>query len=97
VVAVCAVRTGCGKSQTSRRIIELLVDKGLKVVTVRHPMSYGDLTAQRVQRFAHIADLEKHNCTVEEMEEYEPEIIRGNVIYAGVDYEAVLKASRKRS
>lgn len=95
VVAVCAVRTGCGKSQTSRRIIELLVDKGLKVVTVRHPMSYGDLAAQRVQRFAHIADLEKHNCTVEEMEEYEPEIIRGNVIYAGVDYEAVLKAAEK--
>ena len=95
VIAVGAVRTGCGKSQTSRRIIELLIDKGLKVVAVRHPMPYGDLTAQRVQRFAQLADLEKHNCTVEEIEEYEPHIVRGNVIYAGVDYKAILKAAEE--
>lgn len=95
VIAVGAVRTGCGKSQTSRRVIELLMDKGLKVVAVRHPMPYGDLNEQKVQRFAEISDLEKHNCTVEEMEEYEPHVVRGNVIYAGVDYEAVLRAAEK--
>ena len=93
VISVGAVRTGCGKSQTSRRIIELLMEKGLKVVAVRHPMPYGDLNAQKVQRFAVIADLEKHKCTVEEMEEYEPHVVRGNVIYAGVDYEAILRAA----
>jgi predicted GTPase len=91
VIAIGAVRTGCGKSQTSRRIIELLMKKNLKVVAVRHPMPYGDLNAQKVQRFATIADLKKHNCTVEEMEEYEPHVVRGNVIYAGVDYEAILR------
>ncbi len=91
VIAVGAVRTGCGKSQTSRRIIELLMKKGLKVVAVRHPMPYGDLSAQKVQRFATLKDLEMHRCTVEELEEYEPHVIRGNVIYAGVDYEAILK------
>jgi predicted GTPase len=90
VISVCAVRTGCGKSQTSRRIIEILMEKGLKVVAVRHPMPYGDLVAQRVQRYAELSDLEKHNCTVEEMEEYEPHIVRGNVIYAGVDYADIL-------
>ena len=95
VVAVGAVRTGCGKSQTSRRIIDLLTDKGLKVVAVRHPMPYGDLAAQRVQRFAQVADLEKHKCTVEEIEEYEPYVVRGNVIYAGVDYEAILRAAEQ--
>jgi predicted GTPase len=93
VVAVGAVRTGCGKSQTSRRIIEILMEKGLKVVAVRHPMPYGDLVKQKVQRFAEIADLEKHQCTIEEMEEYEPHVVRGNVIYAGVDYEAILRAA----
>lgn len=93
VIAVGAVRTGCGKSQTSRRIIELLMEKGLKVVAIRHPMPYGDLNAQKVQRFAAIGDLEKHKCTVEEMEEYEPHVVRGNVIYAGVDYEAILRAA----
>jgi len=92
VIAVGAVRTGCGKSQTSRRIIELLMEKGLKVVAVRHPMPYGDLVAQRVQRFATVGDLKANNCTVEEMEEYEPHVVRGNVIYAGVDYEAILRA-----
>jgi len=93
VIAVGAVRTGAGKSQTSRRIIELLINKGLKVVAVRHPMPYGDLVAQKVQRFATVEDLAKHKCTVEEMEEYEPHVVRGNVIYAGVDYEAILRAA----
>ncbi|MGC9342957.1 MAG: hypothetical protein ACP5E3_09675, partial [Bacteroidales bacterium] len=91
VIAVGAVRTGCGKSQTSRRIIEILMEKGLKVVAIRHPMPYGDLAKQKVQRFADIKDLEKHKCTIEEMEEYEPHVVRGNVIYAGVDYEAILR------
>ena len=93
VIAVCAVRTGCGKSQTSRRVIELLMDKGLKVVAIRHPMPYGDLVAQKVQRFATIEDLAVHKCTIEEMEEYEPHVVRGNVIYAGVDYEAIVRAA----
>ena len=93
VIAVGAVRTGCGKSQTSRRIAEILNSMGKKVIAVRHPMPYGDLVAQKVQRFASIADLKKHNCTIEEMEEYEPHIARGNVIYAGVDYEAILRAA----
>jgi predicted GTPase len=93
VVSVGAVRTGAGKSQTSRRVIEHLMDRGLKVVAVRHPMPYGDLVAQRVQRFASLADIDANNCTVEEMEEYEPHVTRGNVIYAGVDYEAILRAA----
>jgi predicted GTPase len=91
VISVGAVRTGCGKSQTSRRIVEILMARGLKVVAIRHPMPYGDLVAQKVQRFADLSDLEKHKCTVEEMEEYEPHVVRGNVIYAGVDYEVILK------
>jgi predicted GTPase len=93
VISVGAIRTGCGKSQTSRRIIELLMAKGLRVVAIRHPMPYGDLAEQKVQRFATIADLELHKCTVEEMEEYEPHVVRGDVIYAGVDYEAILRAA----
>jgi predicted GTPase len=93
VVSVGAVRTGCGKSQTSRRIIEILMARGLRVVAVRHPMPYGNLAAQKVQRFARLADLKKQNCTIEEMEEYEPHVVRGNVIYAGVDYEAILRAA----
>ncbi|MCL2065946.1 MAG: cyclic 2,3-diphosphoglycerate synthase [Treponema sp.] len=93
VIAVGAIRTGCGKSQTSRRIAEALMAKNLKVIAIRHPMPYGDLVAQKVQRFAAIEDLEKHKCTIEEMEEYEPHITRGNVIYAGVDYEAILRAA----
>jgi len=93
VIAVCATRTGCGKSQTSRRVVEILMAHGLRVVAVRHPMPYGDLAAQRVQRFAAIEDLAKHNCTIEEMEEYEPHVARGNVIYAGVDYAAILEAA----
>ncbi|MGZ8754866.1 MAG: cyclic 2,3-diphosphoglycerate synthase, partial [Acidimicrobiia bacterium] len=93
IVSVCAVRTGSGKSQTARRVIEILMARGLKVVAVRHPMPYGDLVAQTVQRFAELGDLEKQDCTIEEMEEYEPHIVRGNVIYAGVDYEAILRAA----
>ncbi|HPK06024.1 MAG TPA: cyclic 2,3-diphosphoglycerate synthase [Bacteroidales bacterium] len=93
VIAVGATRTGCGKSQTSRTIIELLMQQGLKVVAVRHPMPYGDLVKQKVQRFATVEDLKLHKCTIEEMEEYEPHVVRGNVIYAGVDYEAILRAA----
>jgi predicted GTPase len=93
VISVGAVRTGCGKSQTSRRIIEILMAKGLKVVAVRHPMPYGDIAAQKVQRFGKLSDLKKNKCTIEEMEEYEPHLVRGNVIYAGVDYEAILRAA----
>jgi len=97
VIAVGAVRTGCGKSQTSRRVVEALMAHGLKVIAIRHPMPYGDLVAQKVQRFAAIEDLAKHKCTIEEMEEYEPHIARGNVIYAGVDYEAILRAAENDS
>ena len=93
VISVCAVRTGAGKSQTSRKIVEMLIAKGLKVVAIRHPMPYGDIAAQKVQRFAEIADLAEHQCTIEEMEEYEPHIVRGNVIYAGADYEAIVRAA----
>jgi predicted GTPase len=95
VVAVCAVRTGAGKSQTSRRIVQLLRDAGLRVVVVRHPMPYGDLTAQRVQRFVTVADLKTQHCTIEEMEEYEPHLEHGTIVYAGVDYAEILeRASR---
>lgn len=95
VISVGAVRTGCGKSQTSRRIAEILTAKGLDVVVIRHPMPYGDLVAQRVQRYAELSDLEKHDCTIEEMEEYEPHIVRGNVVYAGVDYEDILRQAEQ--
>ena len=97
VISVGAVRTGCGKSQTSRAICRILRAAGKKVVAIRHPMPYGDLVAQRVQRFAEIADLEKHDCTIEEMEEYEPHIAAGGVIYAGVDYEAILREAEKEA
>jgi len=93
VISISAVRTGCGKSQTTRRIAEVLMENGLKVIAIRHPMPYGDLEIQKVQRFATIEDLAKHKCTIEEMEEYEPHITRGNVIYAGVDYQAILDAA----
>lgn len=92
VIAVGAVRTGCGKSQTSRVVVEHLMAKGLKVVAARHPMPYGDLVKQECMRFATVEDLEKNKCTVEEMEEYEPHVVRGNVIYSGVDYEKILRA-----
>jgi len=95
LISIVATRTGVGKSQTTRRVIELLMEKGLKVVAIRHPMPYGDLAKQAVQRFAVLDDLKKHECTIEEMEEYEPHIVRGNVIYAGVDYEAIVRAAEK--
>lgn len=91
VVSVCAIRTGCGKSQTSRKVTQLLKEQGKKVVALRHPMPYGDLALQAVQRFASYDDLDRHNCTIEEREEYEPYIDRGLVIYSGVDYEAIMK------
>ena len=97
VISVLAVRTGCGKSQTSRRIVEVLTAAGKKVVAIRHPMPYGDLVKQKVQRFATYADLKKHKCTIEEIEEYEPHIARGGVIYAGVDYEAILREAEKEA
>jgi len=97
VVAVVAVRTGCGKSQTSRKVVEVLTKAGKKVVAVRHPMPYGDLNAQKVQRFATMDDLVKHKCTIEEIEEYEPHVARGGVIYAGVDYEAILREAEKEA
>ncbi len=97
VISVCAVRTGCGKSQTTRRVAKVLQDMGLKVAAIRHPMPYGDLVAQKVQRFGSIEDLKKNNCTIEEMEEYEPHIVNGVVIYAGVDYEAILKEAEKEA
>jgi predicted GTPase len=97
VVSVLAVRTGCGKSQTSRKIVSLLQKAGKKVVAIRHPMPYGNLVKQKVQRFATLEDLKKHECTIEEIEEYEPHIARGGVIYAGVDYEAILREAEKEA
>ncbi len=97
VVAVTAVRTGCGKSQTSRRVSEILQQLGKKVVAIRHPMPYGDLTKQICQRFADMSDLDKHECTIEEREEYEPHISRGNVVYAGVDYEMIIRQAEKEA
>lgn len=95
VISVCATRTGTGKSQTSRKVIETLLEHDLKVVAIRHPMPYGDLVEQKVQRFATVEDLKKHKCTIEEMEEYEPHVERGNIIYAGVDYQAILDAAEQ--
>lgn len=97
VVAICAVRTGCGKSQTTRRVAEILIERGKKVVAIRHPMPYGDLVKQRVQRFATLADLDLHECTIEEREEYEPHIESGVIVYAGVDYEAILREAEKEA
>ncbi len=93
VIAICSVRTGCGKSQTSRVVVAALKKMGLKVVVVRHPMPYGDLAAQAVQRFATMDDLIVHKCTIEEREEYEPHIETGAIVFAGVDYHAILKAA----
>jgi len=97
VVAICAVRTGCGKSQTTRAVAKVLREAGKKVVAIRHPMPYGDLVKQAVQRFETIEDLEKHDCTIEEMEEYEPHIVNGTIVYAGVDYHAILKAAEQEA
>ncbi|RLD16372.1 MAG: GTPase, partial [Caldiserica bacterium] len=97
VVSICAIRTGCGKSQTTRRVVGILKDMGLVPVVVRHPMPYGDLEKQRVQRFATFEDMDKANCTIEEREEYEPHINRGVVVYAGVDYEEILRSAEKEA
>lgn len=97
VVAVCAVRTGCGKSQTTRRVAEILKAHGKKVAVIRHPMPYGNLVAQAVQRFASYQDLDRAGCTIEEREEYEPHIDRGNVVFAGVDYGAILREAEKEA
>jgi predicted GTPase len=97
VVAVCATRTGCGKSQTSRRVGQTLLDAGLKVALVRHPMPYGDLEAMRVQRFATLADIDASHPTVEEREEYEEPVRMGMVMYAGVDYEAILRSAEQEA
>lgn len=96
VISICAIRTGCGKSQTTRFVYDIFKKMGKKVVAVRHPMPYGDLVAQKVQRFAEIADLDRHRCTIEEMEEYEPHIAAGNIIYSGVDYEAILRTVEEK-
>jgi len=97
VVGVCAVRTGCGKSQTTRRVAEALQAMGKKVVAIRHPMPYGDLAKQACQRFAELSDLDKHKCTIEEREEYEPHIMRGVTVYAGVDYEMIIREAEKEA
>lgn len=97
VVSICAVRTGCGKSPVSRRVVQALRELGQRVVIVRHPMPYGDLRRQRVQRFATLADLDRHNCTLEEREEYEPHLASGTVVYAGVDYAAILEDAEKEA
>lgn len=97
VIAVCAVRTGCGKSQTSRRVLDYLKQMGKKVSVIRHPMPYGDLSKQIVQKFTKLEDLKKHKCTIEEIEEYEPHIMRGNTLFAGVDYEKILRTAEKES
>ena len=97
VIAVCAARTGSGKSQTTRFVAEYLTKQKKRVVVIRHPMPYGDLEEQKVQRFAELDDLDRHKCTIEEREEYEPHIMRGNVLYAGVDYEAILTEAEKEA
>jgi predicted GTPase len=97
VVAVCAVRTGSGKSQTTRHVCDVLQKLGRRVVAIRHPMPYGNLVAQAVQRFADYGDLDRHECTIEEREEYEPHIDRGVVVYAGVDYEAILREAEEEA
>jgi len=97
VVSVCAVRTGSGKSQTSRKVATILKEKGRRVAAIRHPMPYGDLVKQKVQRFATYADLDRYECTIEEREEYEPHIDRGIIVYAGVDYGAILRQAEKEA
>lgn len=97
VISVCAVRTGCGKSQTSRQVLRILQDMGKRAVSVRHPMPYGDLTEQVVQRFASYADMDRYHCTIEEREEYEPVVSMGVAIYAGIDYEKILREAEKEA
>ncbi len=97
IISVCAVRTGCGKSQTTRKVVKTLRNMGKKVVSIRHPMPYGDLSKQIAERFATYEDLDKYECTIEEREEYEPHIDLGAIIYAGVDYEKILKEAEKEA
>lgn len=97
IISICAIRTGCGKSQTTRRISDILKSYGKKLVAIRHPMPYGDLAAQKAQRFASYEDMKHHKCTIEEMEEYEPHIENGTIIYAGVDYGAILEQAEKEA
>ncbi|MCD4690524.1 cyclic 2,3-diphosphoglycerate synthase [bacterium] len=97
VISICATRTGCGKSQTTRRVAEILIEAGKKVVAIRHPMPYGDLSKQVWQRFGAYDDMIKHKCTIEEREEYEPHIDRGSVVFAGVDYERILEEAEKEA
>jgi predicted GTPase len=97
VITVCAVRTGAGKSQVTRRVSAILREKGKRVVVIRHPMPYGDLVAQRVQRFASYEDLDRHRCSIEEREEYEPHLKVGTIVFAGVDYEAILREAEKEA
>lgn len=97
LISICAIRTGCGKSQTTRRVADILREAGKKVVVIRHPMPYGDLREMIVQRFATYEDMEKHKCTIEEREEYEPHIDRGVILYAGVDYEKILRQAEKEA
>jgi len=95
VISICAVRTGCGKSQTTRKVTDILKKKGYKIAVIRHPMPYGDLREQIWQRYENYADLDRYNCTIEEREEYEPHLDRGNILYAGVDYQEILKRAEK--
>lgn len=97
VISICAVRTGCGKSQTTRKVCSLLQEMGLKVVAIRHPMPYGDLRKQECMRFADYKDLDRHKCTIEEREEFEPHIDRGIVVYCGVDYETIIRQAEKEA
>ena len=97
IIAICAVRTGCGKSAATRRVCRILKDAGKRVVAIRHPMPYGDLAKQKVQRFETYEDLALHDCTIEEMEEYEPHIEQGIIVYAGVDYEAILREAEEEA
>jgi predicted GTPase len=95
VVSICAVRTGCGKSQTTRKVTDILKKKGYKIAVIRHPMPYGDLREQIWQRYENYADLDRYHCTIEEREEYEPHLDRGNILYAGVDYQEILTRAEK--
>ena len=97
VIGICAIRTGCGKSQTTRRVAEILKKSGKKVAAIRHPMPYGDLALQAVQRFETLDDLIQHKCTIEEMEEYEPHINNGTIVYAGIDYEAIVRKAEQEA
>ena len=95
VISICAVRTGCGKSQTTRKVTDILKKKGYKIAVIRHPMPYGDLREQIWQRYENYADLDRYHCTIEEREEYEPHLDRGNILYAGVDYQEILTRAEK--